>query len=105
MTGEPKPVSDAERFKRMMMNFSDFGTWRVRAAAAHGCGQPMVAKLRGKNGHVEVWGGSAHRTEVWFIANDKSETLVAHDCNCVDGSLRLAISTACALAGVQPKLF
>ena len=101
-----KVVSDADRFMRMMANFDDFGPWSIRAAAMRGSVlPPMVAKLKGKNGHVEVWGGKAHRTEVWYIGRDRSETLVGSDCNCVDGSLRVAIATACGLAGVQPPLF
>lgn len=52
---ETKPIGDAEIFMRMMANFSDFGSWRIRAAAAHGSVlPPMVAKLAGRNGHVEV---------------------------------------------------
>lgn len=101
-----KPVGDAEIFMRMMANFSDFGSWRIRAAAAHGSVlPPMVAKLAGRNGHVEVWGGRAHRMEVWYVGKDKSETLVGYDCTCVDGSLRVAIATACNLAGIQRALF
>lgn len=105
MYGEPKPISDEELFARMMANFQDFGNWRIRKAAAHGFIPPMVATIKGDNGHVEVWGGRAHRTEVWVIAKDKSETLIDKDCNYRDGTLRLAIAQACKLAGVQPKLF
>ena len=101
-----KPISDAEQFTRMMMNFTDFGQWHVRAAACRGSiAPPMVATLQGKGGKVEVWGGRAHRTEVWHIAKDRTATLVAQECNCVDGSLRHAIAAACKLALIQPKLF
>lgn len=113
MIDEPMPTSDEEAFMRLMANFNDFGQWRIRKAAAHGFIPPMVAKLSGINGHVEVWGGKAHRLEVWFIGRDKSESLVAMDCRARggadlslrDGSLRLAIANACNLAGIQPKLF
>lgn len=103
--GEPKPIGDEGLFSRMMANFSDFGEWRIRKAAAHGYLPPMVATLRGRNGHVEVWGGRAHRTEVWHIASDRTETLVDKDCSFHDGSLRAAIATACKLADAQPRLF
>jgi hypothetical protein len=109
---EPKPVSDEERFMRMMANFQDFGTdWHFRKAAAYGYLPPMVAYLRGANGTVEVWGGAAHRYEVWFIGKDKEETLVAYDgcdgkrLSLRDGTLRAAIAEACDLAGVQYPLF
>lgn len=113
MSDEQRYVSDEERFMRLMANFSDFGEWRIRKAAAYGFIPPMVAKLRGPNGHVEVWGGKAHRTEVWFVGKDKSETFVAKDCRVEggadlslrDGSLRTAIARACNLAGIQPALF
>lgn len=68
----------------------------------------MVAWLRGSSGTVEVWGGRAHRTEVWVIGKDKSERLVAYDgdrpLSVRDGTLRAAIATACDLAGVQRML-
>lgn len=110
---EDKPIGVEEHFMRLMANFNDFGQWRIRKAAANGGMPPMVAKLSGAQGHVEVWGGKAHRTEVWFIGKDKSESLVAMDCSAQgatrlslrDGSLRLAIAQACNLAGIQPKLF
>lgn len=105
---EPKPVSDETLFMRMMANFSDFGQWHYRKAAAYGYIPPMVAWLRGSNGTVEVWGGKAHRMEVWVIGKDKSERLVAYDgdkpLSVSDGTLRAAIATACDSAGVQPKL-
>lgn len=104
MSNHPRPVSDEAQFRRMMANFSDFGDWHFRQAAAYGFVPPQVATLGGKAGRVEVWGGRAHRTEVWVIGRDKSETMVACDCNCVDGSLRQAISEACKLAGVQGRL-
>lgn len=106
---EPKPISDEERFMRMMANFQDFGEWHFRKAAAYGYLPPMVAYLRGANGTVEVWGGAAHRCEVWFIGKDKAETLVACDgdkpLSLRDGTLRVAIAEACDLAGVQHPLF
>jgi len=106
---EPKPISDEERFMRTMANFRDFGEWHFRKAAAYGYLPPMVAYLRGANGTVEVWGGAAHRTEVWFISKDKAETLVACDgdkpLSLRDGTLRAAIAEACDLAGVQHPLF
>lgn len=106
---EPKPISDEERFMRMMANFQDFGEWHFRKAAAYGYLPPMVAYLRGANGTVEVWGGAAHRCEVWFIGKDKEETLVACDgdkpLSLRDGTLRAAIAEACDLAGVQHPLF
>ena len=102
---EPKPIGDEELFARLMANFADFGEWRIRKAAAYGYIPPMVATLRGEGGTVEVWGGRAHRTEVWVIGKDKSELMVASGCSSVDGSLRLAIATACKLAGVGPRLF
>ena len=106
---EPKPVSDEEHFMRMMATFRDFGDWHFRKAAAYGYLPPMVAYLRGANGTVEVWGGAAHRCEVWFISKDKSEQLVACDgdkqLSLRDGTLRAAIAEACDLAGVQHPLF
>lgn len=106
---EPKPISDEERFMRMMANFRDFGDWHFRKAAAYGYLPPMVAYLRGANGTVEVWGGAAHRCEVWFISTDREETLVACDgdkpLSLRDGTLRAAIAEACDLAGVQHPLF
>ena len=106
---EPKPISDEERFMRMMANFRDFGEWHFRKAAAYGYLPPMVAYLRGANGTVEVWGGAAHRCEVWFIGKDKEETLVAYDgdkpLSLRDGTLRAAIAAACDMAGVQYPLF
>lgn len=103
--GDPRPIGDEELFARLMANFADFGEWRIRKAAAYGYIPPMVATLRGEGGTVEVWGGRAHRTEVWVIGRDKSELMVASGCSSVDGSLRLAIATACKLAGVGPRLF
>ena len=111
MVTDPKPVSDEERFMRMMANFQDFGEWHFRKAAAYGYLPPMVAKLAGRNGYVEVWGGRAHRPEVWYIDKDKNEKLVAYDdpsgkrLKVSDGTFRLAVATACNLAGVQPALF
>ena len=103
---EPRPIGDEELFVRLMANFADFGEWRIRKAAMRGSVlPPMVATLRGEGGTVEVWGGRAHRTEVWVIGRDKSELLVASSCSSLDGSLRLAIATACKLAGVGPRLF
>jgi len=106
---EPKPISDEEHFMRMMANFQDFGEWHFRKAAAYGYLPPMVAYLRSANGTVEVWGGAAHRCEVWFISKDKEETLVACDGDKLlslrDGTLRAAIAEACDLAGVQHPLF
>lgn len=103
---EPKPIGDEELFARLMANFADFGEWRIRKAAMRGSVlPPMVATLRGEGGTVEVWGGRAHRTEVWVIGRDKSELMVASSCSSLDGSLRLAIATACKLAGVGPRLF
>lgn len=110
MFGEhERPLSDEEQFMRMMANFADFGEWHFHKAAAHGFIPPQYATLRGTNGRVEVWGGRAHRTEVWFIARDKSETLVAMDSRSKrltvrDGTLRTAIAQACNLAGVQLTL-
>lgn len=110
---DTNPTSDEAKFMRMMANFADFGEWHFRKAAAYGCLPPLCATLRGANGHVEVWGGKAHRTEVWFIAKDKSETLLAMDCydpnhphylSVRDDSLRTAIAQACSLAGVQQQL-
>lgn len=103
---KPRPIGDAEIFARMMTNFSDFGEWVIREMPMRGSVlPPMMAKISGRNGHVEVWGGRAHRTEVWFIGRDKDESLVAYDCHAADGSLRYAIAQACNLAGVQAKLF
>ena len=106
---EPKPISDEERFMRMMANFQDFGEWHFRKAAAYGYLPPMVAYLRSANGTVEVWGGAAHRCEVWYVGKDKEETLVACDgdkpLSLRDGTLRAAIAEACDMAGVQHPLF
>ena len=109
MVTEPKPISDEERFMRMMANFQDFGEWHFRKAAAYGYLPPMVAYLRSANGTVEVWGGAAHRCEVWYVGKDKEETLVACDGDRLlslrDGTLRAAIAAACDMAGVQHPLF
>jgi len=106
---EPKPISDEERFMRMMANFQDFGEWHFRKAAAYGYLPPMVAYLRSANGTVEVWGGAAHRCEVWYVGKDREEQLVACDgdkpLSLRDGTLRAAIAEACDLAGVQHPLF
>lgn len=114
MSDETRLISDEEHFMRIMANFNDFGDWRIRKAAAYGFAPPLVATLKGEIGRVEVWGGRAHRAEVWVVYKDKSETLVACDrfdtipatyLSVRDGSLRQAIATACDLAGIQPKLF
>ena len=103
---KPRPISDAEAFARMMANFADFGEWHIRQMPSRGSViPPMMAKLSGGNGHVEVWGGRAHRNEVWWIGKDKDEHLVAANCYAHDGSMRVAIAQACNLAGVQPQLF
>lgn len=101
---EPKPISAFERFSRLMDEFSDLGKWRIRRVGSRYFDDALKATISGANGMVEVWGGNLHRREVWFIGKDKSERLVAVNCD-KNGSLRDAILQACNLAGVQGRLF
>lgn len=105
-------MSDEELFMRLMANFADFGDWQIRKAPSRGSVMSIYyARLKGKNGIAEVWGSRGHRPEVWYIDNDKNEKLVAYDdptgkrLKASDGSFRLAVATACNLAGIQPALF
>lgn len=105
-------MSDEELFMRLMANFADFGDWKIRKAPSRGSvTQVYYARLKGENGVAEVWGSRGHRPEVWYIDKDKNEKLVAYDdpsgkrLKVSDGTFRLAVATACNLAGVQPALF
>lgn len=71
---------------------------------------PIVARLRGTRGTVEVWGG-AHAHEVWFVERGtKREECVTRDWyvrgTARDGSMPLAdaVARACSLAGVQSSM-
>lgn len=100
---EPKFVSTFERFSRLMDEYRDLGNWRISRVGSRTFDDTLKATLSGINGKVEVWGGSLHRREVWFIGKDKSETLIA--VNCYGDALEEAIMQACTLAGIQGRLF
>ena len=92
-----------ERFRSLMDQHSDLGDWKVRAIT-NPYPDVLIATLRGPNGRVEVWDGTLHRQEIWFIGKDKSETFIAKECGYRCGELREAILQACALAGIQMRL-
>ena len=87
-------------------HLGEYGDWRIRQIGAYG--DALVATLKGRDGRIEVWGGSIHRIEVWFIprgtkANDGD--LIAYDVSVRDGSLQEAVRQASLMAGIQRRLF
>ena len=96
-------ISTFSRFSDLMADYRGFGEWRISRVGSREYDSVLKATLTGPNGKVEVWGGSLHRREVWFIGKDKSETLIAMDCHKKD--LTKAIEDACKLAGIQRRLF
>ena len=79
----------------------DLGDWRVMQYKDG----PCKATLRGPRGTVEVWGGTAHASEVWFVERGtKAETPLCESWCVEDGSLREAVERGCAMAGIQPRM-
>ena len=74
--------------------------WKVRQYSDLG----ICARLRGRLGYVEVWGGM-HAMEVWFIEKGtKMETMLCRGWSVRDGSLRDAVERGCAMAGIQQRM-
>lgn len=76
--------------------FGDLGTWKFRNIGK--TDDVIVATLKGKGGRVEIWGGSAHRTEVWAIPKGTN--------GCLIGTLatRVTVEMACNRIGLQGRL-
>lgn len=98
----PHPC-DKGRFETFVcLRLGHLGAWRVRQ---YGGGDALCAKLKGRSGYVELWGGSQHRTEVWFIERGtRAETMLFETEAKESDEVVSAVEKACAMAGVQTRM-
>ena len=91
---------------RIRSRFGGYGQWAIRSVNAYS--DAIVARLMGKSGRVEVWGGRNHRDEVWFVPKGTRAADVGVTGRMLYPSegadFRGAVEQACALAGVQEVL-
>ena len=83
--------------RTVSLHLSPFGRWKITQYQSGA----LVAKLYGKRGRVEVWGGDMHRREVWALHKNGKEHLLAVNWHTTDGGLEKYVRQAMHEVGIH----